>query len=169
MQPPLLPDEVFVRVYRLARRDGLSVMIIASLFAIVAASMGDFSGAIIGLAVAGTGALELNGCHLMREGEPRAVRWLIMSQLSLMAVILAYCTLRLLNFDPALVELTITPEMRATFQEAGYTTEKVASLVEKIYYFTYLLVAVVTIIYQGMMARHYYQRREAITKACTEE
>ena len=31
MQPPLLPDEVLMRVYRLARRDGMSVLIIASI------------------------------------------------------------------------------------------------------------------------------------------
>ena len=68
MQPPLLPDEVFMRVYRLARRDGFSVLIIASVFALFAAIMGDMSGALIGLSVAGAGALELQGCHLLREG-----------------------------------------------------------------------------------------------------
>lgn len=169
MQPPLLPDEVFVRVYRLARRDGMSVLIIASIFSIIAAVMGDFSGAVIGLAVAGAGAMELQGCHLMREGEPRALRWLITSQLTLMAVIMVYCYLRLMNFDPALVEQTITPQMRATFQDAGYSTERVAELVKIIYYLTYSLVALVTLIYQGSMALYYYRRREAIHQACTED
>jgi len=169
MQPPLLPDEVLMRVYRLARRDGMSVLIIASIFALFAAIAGDMSGALTGLTVAGAGALELQGCHLLREGEPRGVRWLITSQLSLMTVILMYCILRLMNFQPELVEQAISPQMREIFTEAGYTTEMIKSLIQKIYHFTYSLVGIFTIIYQGMMARYYYLRREAITQACTAE
>ena len=169
MQPPLLSDEALMRVYRLARRDGMSVLIIASIFSLFAAMMGDMGGAMIGLTVAGAGALELQGCHLLREGEPRGVRWLITSQLALMSVILIYCLLRLLNFQPELVEQAITPQMREVFTEAGYTTEMIKKLIEKIYYLTYSLVGIITIIYQSMMARHYYLRREAITQACTEE
>ena len=45
----------------------------------------------------------------------------------------------------------------------------IKKLIEKIYYLTYSLVGIITIIYQGMMVRHYYLRREAITQACTEE
>jgi hypothetical protein len=169
MQPPLLSDEALMRVYRLARRDGMSVLIIASIFSLFAAMMGDMGGAMIGVTVAGAGALELQGCHLLREGEPRGVRWLITSQLALMSVILIYCLLRLLNFQPELVEQAITPQMREVFTEAGYTTEMIKKLIEKIYYLTYSLVGIITIIYQGMMVRHYYLRREAITQACTEE
>lgn len=169
MQPPLLPDEVLLRVYQLARRDGFSVLIIASIFALFAAVAGDMSGALIGLSVAGAGALELQGCHLLREGEPRGLRWLFTSQLALMAVILVYCLLRLFNFDPELVEQTISPQMREIFTEAGYTTEMVKGLIQKIYYLTYSLVGIVTIIYQGMMARHYYRSRQAIQQACTEQ
>ena len=169
MQPPLLPDEVLMRVYRLARRDGTSVLIIASVFSLFAAIAGDIAGAMIGLSVAGAGALELQGCHLLREGEPRGVRWLITSQLALMTVILMYCILRLMNFQPELIEQAISPQMRDIFTEAGYTTEMIKSLVQKIYYLTYSLVGIITIIYQGMMARYYHQRTEAITQACTEE
>ena len=86
-----------------------------------------------------------------------------------MAVILVYCVLRLINFEPELIEQTITPQMREIFTEAGYTTEMIKSLIQKIYYLTYSLVGVVTIIYQGMMARHYHQSRPAIEQACTEE
>ncbi len=147
----------------------MSVLIIASFFALFAAMMSDLPGALIGLFVAGTGALELQGCHLLREGETRAVRWLITSQLALMTVILVYCILRLLNFEPALVEQAISPQMREIFTEAGYTTEMVTELIRKIYYLTYSLVGIITIIYQGSMARYYYRRRVAIHQACTEE
>ena len=44
-----------MRVYRLARRDGMSVLIIASIFSLFAAMMGDMGGAMIGVTVAGAG------------------------------------------------------------------------------------------------------------------
>lgn len=169
MQPPLLPEEVLSRVYRLARRDGFGVLVIASLFALMAAVMGDGVGAIIGLGVAGTGAIELHGCHQLREGEPRGMRWLIMSQLGLMTIILVYCGLRLANFHPEMVDQAITPEMRSTFLELGYTNEMLHALVRKIYYVTYSIVGLVTIIYQGMMARYYLKRRDAVAQAMIED
>ncbi len=43
--PPLLPHETFVRVIRLAKLDGLSVSIVAGIFALLAAVAGDLAGA----------------------------------------------------------------------------------------------------------------------------
>jgi hypothetical protein len=169
MQPPLLPDEVLSRVYRLARRDGFSVLMIASIFAFMAAVMGDAVGAIIGLGVAGTGAIELHGCHQLRDGEPRGMRWLIMSQFGLMTIILIYCGLRLANFHPDMIDQAITPEMRSTFLELDYTDKKLHALVRNIYYLTYSFVGIVTIIYQGAMARYYLKRRDAVAQAMIED
>jgi hypothetical protein len=112
MQPPLLPEETLIRVYRLARRDGLSVLMIAGAFALLTAAMGDRTGTAIGLLVSAAGAVELHGAHLLREGETRAMRWLIASQFYLMAVILAYCALRLLSFSPEFIDYALTPDLR---------------------------------------------------------
>src|SRR3954468_14773234 len=67
-QPPLLPIETLTRVHRVARFDGLSVVLIASIGAIFAAIGKDQTGAFIGLLVAGAGAMELHGASMLRAG-----------------------------------------------------------------------------------------------------
>src|SRR5215217_227981 len=93
--PPLLPIETFVRVIRLAKLDGLSVLVVSSAYAVLAGMAGDFSGAIFGLLVAGAGALELHGVALLQQSLPRGMNWLVGSQLFLLFSILAYCAVRL--------------------------------------------------------------------------
>jgi len=51
--PPLLPEETLLRVLRVARLDGLSVLVIAGVFALISALAGDGVGAVVGLLVAG--------------------------------------------------------------------------------------------------------------------
>ncbi|MFI5357415.1 MAG: hypothetical protein ACHQ4G_08785 [Opitutales bacterium] len=165
MQPPLLPEETFTRVYRLARIDGTGVLAIAGAFALAAGFVGDRMGVTIGLLVAGAGAVELHGAQLLRDGETRAMGWLITSQFYLLAVVLAYCAWRLLNFDPAFVDTVLTPEMRAGFLQAGYAPGELHELVRRIYYATYSVVAVVTLLYQGGMALFYSRRRAPVAKA----
>jgi len=165
MRPPLLPEETLSRLYRIARIDGTGVLVLASAFALAAAIMGDLLGTVIGLLVAGAGAVELHGTHLLREGYASGLRWLIASQLSLLWVVLAYCMFRLVNFQPELIDLAITPDLRASFLQLGYSPEALDQLVERIYYVTYSLVALVTLVYQGGMALYYSRRRAAVVQA----
>jgi len=94
MKPPILPAETLRRVTRIARFDGLSVLIVAGGFALLSAASKDISGAVIGLLIAAAGAIELHGVALLRVGRD-GMRWLVSSQLYLMAVILAYAGFRL--------------------------------------------------------------------------
>ena len=94
--PPLLPEETLIRVLRVARLDGLSVLVISGVFALVSALAGDGLGAVVGLLVAGAGAVELHGATLLEHGEPRGIDWLTGSQGFLLATIALYCALRFL-------------------------------------------------------------------------
>src|SRR5215212_4806798 len=76
-QPPLLSEVTLVRVLRLARFDGMGALVLGGMFALVAAANRDFPFAAIGLLAAGAGAVELHGAALLREGEPRGMRWLL--------------------------------------------------------------------------------------------
>lgn len=165
MQPPLLPEETLARVYRLARIDGTGVLLLAGAFALAAAIVGDRTGAVIGLLVAGAGAIELHGTQLLRHGEIQAMRWLIFSQLFLMLVVLAYCAIRLMNFSPEFIDHALTPELRTAFVQAGYMPEELNGLVRRIYYLTYGLVAAGTVIYQGAMIRFYLRRWAPVAQA----
>jgi hypothetical protein len=160
--PPFLPEETLPRVLRVARLDGMSVAFIAGLFALLAALAGDALGAVIGLLVAGAGAIELHGATLLVHGEPRGMNWLITSQVFLMATVTSYCGLRLLHPGLAPLLAAVTDEMKVSLATAGWTPER---FVRFIYTTTYYAVAIVTLVYQGGMALYYYRRRESVARA----
>jgi hypothetical protein len=163
--PPLLPEEIFQRVLRLARFDGLSVTAIAALCAMLAASTGDRMGAGIGVLVAGAGLIELHGVTLLRHSEPRGMTWIINSQLLIMGAMLGYCALRLAHPQLEPLRATVTDEMKEQLAVIGWTVDQ---FIGTVYRFTYFAVALATFLYQGGMALYYARRRAAVTTALTE-
>jgi hypothetical protein len=161
-QPPLLPEETLLRVHRVARIDGLSILIVASVFAVLAAVGGDVVGAIVGLLVAGAGALELHGAALLTQGETRGMNWLVNSQLFLLLAILVYCGLRLLHPDFTLLRASVTDEAKASLTALGWTVDEFLKVMNTI---TCLVFALVSCFYQGGMAIYYFRRRAAVAKA----
>lgn len=155
MQPPVLPEVTFVRLLRVAKLDGTGVLAIAGAFAIGHAFMGDRGGALIGLAVAGAGAVELHGVGLLRRGAVSGLRWLAGSQLYLLTAILGYVALRLVSYDPALINLVLTDSMRQHYLDAGVQPEEMDLIVKWSYYSTYVIVGLLTLVYQGLMLRFY--------------
>lgn len=164
--PPLLPAEVLDRVLRLARFDGLSVVAVAGSLALVAATLGDRVGAVVGLVVAGAGAIELHGASLLSRGEARGLHWLVRSQLLLLGAIIGYCAWRLLRPDLAPLHTAVTPDMQEQLELIGWTVDQFIGLV---YQLTYICVAVVTLLYQGGMALYYWRRRTAVAEALAAE
>jgi hypothetical protein len=164
--PPFLPEETLHRVLRVARLDGMSVTFIAGLFALISAVAGDGLGAVIGLLVAGAGAIELHGATLLTHGDPRGMRWLVNSQLILSATVIGYCALRLLHpsFEPLLA--AVTDDMKASLAAADWTP---VEFVRFVYTTTYVAVAIVTFFYQGGMALYYFKRRGAVARALAVE
>jgi hypothetical protein len=163
-QPPLLPEEVLGRVFRLARMDGISVLVVAGLFSVVAGMAGDAFGAVTGLLVSGAGALELHGASLLREGEPRGVNWLVGSQLFLLLTIFVYCALRLWHFDVPPLPDEIRPMIERTASQLHLSTETYLQLVFRA---TMGIFAFVSLFYQGGMAIYYLRRRAAVERALT--
>jgi hypothetical protein len=171
--PPVLPVETLRRVLRIAKFDGISMLALAGLFAVASAALADFKGAFIGIVIAGAGACELHGTSLLTAGEPRGVRWLVGSQLYLLIVVLAYVAWRLLSYDPEQVRrllepLLHTPEMQAQLEVTGATEEDVRNMLRLVYHVSYGAVGLVTLIYQGGLARYYHNRRAVIATALAE-
>src|SRR4051812_34081115 len=98
-QPPLLPERVLARVRSIAHKNGLSVVLIASIAAVLEASRGLALTAIAGLFAAGAGAMEMHGAGLLRHGHKQGMIWLIRAELLLLAVIWIYCGVRLAQPD----------------------------------------------------------------------
>ena len=158
-QPPLLPEETFARVIRLAKSDGFGVLAFSGLFAVLAATGGDSSGAMVGLIVAGAGAVELHGAGLLQAGEGRGMRWLIGSQLFLLVAILGYCALRLVQ-----VELPPIPEeMQSLVESSAQQADlPVPDYLLLVYRVSFGFVALAAVIYQGGMTIYYLRRRAAV-------
>ncbi len=165
MQPPVLPAATLARLLRLARLDGTGVLAIAGAFAIGHAAMGERGGALIGLLVAGAGAVELHGASLLGRGNPRGLRWLVGSQLYLLAAILGYVALRLVSYDPALINLVLTDGMRQHYLDAGLHPEEMDLIVKWSYYLTYVIVGMLTVVYQGLMLRFYLRHWADVQEA----
>jgi hypothetical protein len=163
--PPPLPVDTLERVIRLARTDGRLLLVIAGLFAAMSAMGLQQIGAIAGCLAAGCGALEVHGANLLRQGDPRGLRWLVRSQLALLAVIAGYVVARLLTFDPELMRSLITDEMRTTFAQAGIQEEDILPMVKAVYQFMYGAVAFVSLLYQGGMALYYRRKAPAVEAA----
>ena len=169
MQPPLLPATVLARLLRLARLDGAVVLAIAGTFAIASALGGNRLEVLVGVLIAGAGALELHGAGLLRAGQVRGISWLVASQLYLLVAVLAYVGLRLLSFDPTLINLIMTESLRQRYLDAGLTHAQIDQVVQLSYYLTYAIVGVLTFVYQGGMAIYYYRRRDAVEQALSED
>ena len=165
-QPPLLPAETLVRVLRLAKFDGLSVLLIAGVFALLAATAGDFSGALVGLLAAGAGAVELHGVSLLGEREPRGMSWLVGSQLFLLFSILVYCAVRMAHLELPPVPDMFRGVIDASAQQLGMSREEYMTFVQRL---GLQAVAVVSFFYQGGMAFYYHRRREPVTRALAED
>ncbi len=173
LTPPLLPYETLARVTRLAKLDGTGVLAIAGAFAVGSAAVGDYSGAAIGVLLAGAGACELHGVSLLHLGQSRGVQWLIGSQLYLLVTVLAYAAWRLTNYDPELMRrlaepILQSPDAQAKLKEAGATPDDLLAMVRLLYQVGYGAVGVLTLLYQGGMIRYYQRRRAAIEAALAE-
>jgi hypothetical protein len=171
MQPPKLVSEILRSVLRVARFDGVSVLVLAGFFALVSAASGDVSGAAFGLLIAAAGAIELHGMALLRAIDRRGMTWLVGSQLYLMTVVLGYVAYRMANSDTdplvKMVKSAVATD-GVELQQAGLDPAKVMADFPGQLRLLYLAVAALTIIYQGGMAIYYLRRRAAVGAALDE-
>ena len=165
-KPPLLPEETLHRVLRVASFDGMCVLAISGMITLAVASTGNYVGAAIALLITASGAFELHGAGLLRAGDPRGMQWLIVSQPYLLIVVLGYCALRLVSYDPAEVQAAMTPELRTAIEQAGYDEDV---FIRMVHVGSIAFLALGTMIYQGLMTVFYYRRRGAVLAALEHE
>lgn len=165
MKPSALPEETLRRVLRISRLSGLSVLIIAGLGALLSLALGDLVGVGVGLVVAFGGWTELAGRKQLLRGEAEGIDRLVRSQWIVLGAILVYCVSRLASFDPDTALGPLTSDMRTQLAEAGVDLASVLPLVRLMFYLLYGSVALITLIYQGLMARYYRRRAEPVRLA----
>lgn len=169
-KPPPLPIETFERVIRVSRFDGKTLVIIATTFAALSALSHNAPPAIAGVIAAGLGLLEMNGSDRLQNGDPKGLDAMIMAQLGLLATVFSYAGWMLMNFDPvAFVEhmpadqlAELERQLRLTLDDGGYGEVDLATVYRGFNTLVYLLVSVVTLIFQGLMIRFYHRARPAV-------
>ena len=158
----------------IAYRNGLSVVLVASIAAVLYASTGNTLNALAGLLAAGAGAMEVHGASLLRRGFKQGMTWVIRAELLLLAVIWIYCGVRLAHPDltelretfHASLQIPIMQKRWAEAQQLGLTEEQYLNAV---YQLTNLGVAFATLLYQGGMVIYYSRRQKAVEIALSQE
>lgn len=169
-KPPLLPFEALSRVLRTARMNGTVTLAIAGTFALISASDHDYIGTTIGLAIAAAGAMELHGLTVLHNREERGISWLIWSQFVLMTLVLGYAYFKITH--PPIEELRASfntlysaekmAELKKAEEQLGLSDDQLLKLLNS---FTWGLIALVTLLYQGGMMIYYSRRRKAVNEA----
>lgn len=170
MKPPPLPEEILRRVLRVAKADGLGLVIIAGLGTLLSLAMLDLIGAFVGAVIVYGGWTELAGRRQLLRGDADGVRRLVRSQLIVLNVILIYCARQIFSFD---LETTLgqASSYFTIMNELGFDLTPAMPLIRAylplgVYTF-YGLVAALTLLYQGGMSLYYRRRADPIQRALT--
>jgi len=167
MTSPTPPEKALKRVLVVSRLNGWSVIVIAALGMLLTLALGDLLGTAIGLLAVASGWMEVHGNRKLRQRDPDGMRWLVRSQLFLLAVVLVYCASRLGSYDADTMLANLTPDMEAILQEAGIEKADLLPLVRQTFVAVYVGVAATVLIYQGGMALYYRNRTRLVTEALT--
>ena len=138
----------------------------AGVFALLGAVNGDTLGAIVGLAVAGAGAIEYHGATMLGHRDPRGLRWLVASQVCLFAAIAVYCGIRLVHLELPPIPDELRPMLEANAAVAGISVEDFVAMA---YRLTLKLVLALSVLYQGGLGLYYFTKRHAIAQALDAE
>jgi hypothetical protein len=158
-KPPLTPEEQLQRILRVAKTNGLSVVIIAALGTVI--SLGDWLGMAVGVGIIIGGRMELAGRKQLLGNDPTGVRMLVRSQWVVLAAIEAYCLVKIC-FDST---HGVSQELRGAMIEMGINMAELEPSLRLAFYGTYIAVALVSVVYQGGMVRYYGKRAGVVQEA----
>ena len=158
-KPPLTPEEQLQRILRVAKTNGLSVVIIAVIGTLI--SLGDWLGMAVGVAIIVGGRMELAGRKRLLANDAQGMRLLVRSQWVVLAAIEIYCAMKL-GFDS---DHGLSQEMRGMLLEAGVDMAALEPSLRLAFYASYGAVALLTLVYQGGMARYYGRRAGVVQEA----
>ncbi len=164
-QPPLLPAETLRRVLRVAQANGTSVLLVAGIVALLAAASQAPLDTGIGLLVSLAGAMELHGAAQLHRADGRGIKWLCLSQVLLLAVVLGYIGFRLRHPDLAALDRMVNDDWLRLNAAAAHLP--VGEYKQQLYSLFYLLAGVGTLGYQGTMLWYYGSRSQTLRSALT--
>lgn len=154
-KPPPTPEAQLQRVLRIAKLDGVSVLVIAGLSLLI--SLGDWFGMAVCVTIVCGGWLELSGRKQLLGGDATGIRRMVKAQLLVLVAIEIYCLVNL--------KQGMGPEVREAI--AGLDMPELEPAFRSAFSATYIAVALVTVVFQGGMAR-YYGKKAGVVRAALE-
>jgi hypothetical protein len=168
--PPLLPDQRLRRVLAISRVDGWSVVAIAALSGVISLIQGSWFSAVLAWLVVLAGGTELHGRARLLRGQTSGLSCLIAAQWLLLILIWIYAWWRWRYFDPAafwaelprFVQAKLDGDLLAAGLDPALDRPLLLDMVNTL---TCLLLAFVSLLFQGGLALYYRVQREAVSQA----
>lgn len=148
---------------------GLSIAIFSGLCTIAALVLQSWAGVLVGFLVTLCGVLEYRGGKLVSEHPLQARRYLAGAQGLLFLVLASYCLWASQHIDvQALLQneqfrAQVMPQLRA----AHMSYEDLQQMLEKVSGLFYAVVVLVSLVYQGGLALHYWRNSGKVAKTVT--
>jgi hypothetical protein len=112
---------------------------------------------LLGVAIGASGVMELMGRSKLRTDLSSAGRWLAISQLGLLALILLYCLWQLHSFNAKAVAAQVFAALDPrTLEGLDLDEAMLATFLRRIFRIVYLSVIGLSILYQGGMWLYYH-------------
>ncbi len=148
--------EPMKRAARWGTANGLGYMVFGGLSILLSISSNpDWIGLLIGAVLIGAGVVERSQAARLGQGDPVAPARLAQLELALMGAILLGCVIRLFFSRSA------SSELRTGGELSGLGLD-VSDLIDSVRKLVYAVVMVVSILYQGGMARYFLRRRRDV-------
>ena len=144
----------------IAQMNGGSIAGFAAVCAVAVLLFGDLYGFVVGIAVSVSGGLELRGGRLLKTRDPRAITWLVGSQLYLMAVLWCYAAYNLWSFDKADPRARFSPDLKEMVLSLLPDPYMADAMITITLYATWLTLILVVLIYQGGLSLYYLSRKK---------
>ena len=106
--------------------------------------------------------MEVHGGTLLNHYDLRGSRWLVSSQAVCLLGILVYCAVRLVFVQIPPLPEEVNALIAADARQLGMTSEE---FVRKTYVAGFILIAVLSVFYQGGMAIYYLRRKRSVAQA----
>ena len=148
--------EPLKRAARLGSANGLGYAVFGGLSILLSISSSpDWTGLLIGAVLIGAGLVERSQAARLGQGDPVAATRMAQAELALLGAILVGCAIKLVFPSSASTELREVGDLSGLGLDMGDLIGSLTRLV-------YSVVMVVSILYQGGMARYFLRRRSDV-------
>ena len=158
-------EKILNRALFISGMNGWSVILFSLLCSLVALVLGSWSGVVVGLAIAASGWVEIQGRSKLKERLSEAGKWLSGSQILFFCIIVFYTAYQLVMFTPSSIMEYVPPELEdIVIRDLCLNQQTIKNLVTKMFYTIYGCVILTSFFYQGGLFVYYKNAARAIVK-----